>query len=62
MLLAMPCAKFSRATSMPAAIIPSSTLALLDAGPMVATILVERIRLNIPTGGVNLSWGRKARS
>ena len=44
-----PWAKFSRAMSMPAAIICSRTSGSFEAGPMVATILVERIALNIPT-------------
>ena len=36
------CAKFSRATSIPARIIRSSTSREREAGPMVATIFVER--------------------
>ncbi len=36
-------AKFSRATSMPARIMRSSVSGEREAGPMVATILVERI-------------------
>ena len=36
----VPCEKFSRAMFMPARIICSSTAGELDAGPMVATILV----------------------
>ena len=38
-----PCAKFSRATSIPTAIICSSTAGSREAGPIVATILVDRI-------------------
>jgi hypothetical protein len=39
----VPCAKFSRATSIPATIIAVSTSGSREAGPMVATILVERM-------------------
>src|SRR5262249_22750263 len=38
-----PCAKFSRAMSIPAAIMFSRTAGSRDAGPIVATILVARI-------------------
>ena len=38
-----PWAKLSRATSIPAATMRSSTGGSRDAGPTVATILVERI-------------------
>ena len=39
----VPCAKLSRATSMPAAIIRSRTSGSREDGPMVATIFVDRI-------------------
>ena len=39
---AVPCEKFSRATSMPAATIRSSVLGSREAGPIVATIFVWR--------------------
>ena len=44
-----PWAKFRRATSMPTAIIRSSTAGSREAGPIVATILVDRIG-----GGIHL--------
>ena len=40
---ALPCAKFSRATSIPASIIATSISGSREAGPMVATILVRRM-------------------
>ena len=40
---AVPCEKFSRATSMPASIRRTSTSGSREAGPIVATILVRRI-------------------
>ena len=46
---AVPWAKFSRATSRPAATIRSSTSGSREAGPIVATIFVERIGTADPT-------------
>jgi hypothetical protein len=39
----VPCEKFSRATSMPASTIRTSTSGAREAGPTVATIFVRRI-------------------
>ena len=42
---ALPCEKFSRATSIPASTIRTRTSGSREAGPMVATILVRRMAL-----------------
>ena len=41
-VLAVPCEKLRRTTSTPARIMRSSTSGSLEAGPSVATILVDR--------------------
>ena len=59
---ALPCEKFSRATSMPAATMRTRTSGSRDAGPMVATIFVRRTWLRQPMstycGSVNVRNSR----
>ena len=43
----LPCEKFSRATSIPASTIRRSVSGSWDAGPIVATILVRRMKLKV---------------
>ena len=58
----VPCAKFRRATSIPARTIRSSTSGSRDAGPIVATIFVDRIggRYTPRRGPATAGCGRAA--